>query len=75
MKWNSLVIAMLLLHSAAAQESYRMTHEKFKNRMAGNSYLLYAETALLQAALTYTQAKVDYRLAAVKLKRAVGAMQ
>lgn len=58
-----------------AQEAYRMTHEKFKNGMASNSDLLDAETALLQAKLTLTQTKVDFKVAAAKLKRAVGALQ
>ena len=63
-------------HSGAeqAQESYRMTHEKFKTGMASNSDLLDAETALLQANLTYTQAKVDFKVAAARLKRAVGGL-
>jgi outer membrane protein TolC len=58
-----------------AQESYRMTREKFKMGMASNSDLLDAETALLQAKLTFMQARVDYKVAAAKLKRAVGGLQ
>jgi outer membrane protein len=55
-----------------AQESYRMTSEKFKNGMASNTDLLDAEIALLQAKLTHTQSIVDCTLALAKLKKAVG---
>jgi outer membrane protein len=58
-----------------AKESYRMTHEKFKSGVASNSDLLDAETALLQANLTQTQATVDYAVAIAKLKRAMGEAQ
>ena len=58
-----------------AKESYRMTHEKFKSGVASNSDLLDAETALLQANLTQTQAAVDYAVAIAKLKRAMGEAQ
>ncbi len=55
-----------------AQESYRMTSEKYKNGVASNTDLLDAETALLQAKLTHTQAVVDYTLAIARLKKAIG---
>jgi outer membrane protein TolC len=55
-----------------AQESYRMTSEKFKNGMAFNTDLLDAEVALLQAKLTHTQAVVDCTIALARLKKAVG---
>lgn len=55
-----------------AKESYRMTQEKYKSGMASNSDLLDAETALLQAKLTHTNATVDYAIALSKLKRATG---
>lgn len=55
-----------------AQESYRMTAEKFKNGMTSNTELLDAEVALLQAKLTHTQAIVDCTIALAKLKKAVG---
>jgi outer membrane protein len=55
-----------------ARESYRMTSEKFKNGVASNAEVLDAESALLQAQLTHTQAIVDYTLAIARLKKAVG---
>jgi len=55
-----------------AQESYRITSEKFKNGLASNADLLDAEIALLQAKLTHTQSSVEYTLAAARLKKAVG---
>jgi outer membrane protein len=55
-----------------AQESYRMTSEKFKNGMTSNTDLLDAEMALLQAKLTHTQSIVDCTLALARLKKAVG---
>jgi len=58
-----------------AQESYRMTSEKYKNGLTSNAELLDAETALLQAKLTHTQAVVDYTLALARLKKAVGENQ
>ena len=58
-----------------AQESYRMTSEKYKNGLTSNTELLDAETALLQAKLTHTQAVVDYALALARLKKAVGENQ
>ena len=58
-----------------AQESFRMTSEKFKNGVASNTELLDAETVLLQAKLTHTQAEVERTLALSRLKRAVGENQ
>lgn len=58
-----------------AKESYRMTLEKFKNGVASNADLLDAETALLQAKMTHTQAEVECTLALSRLKRAIGDSQ
>jgi outer membrane protein len=58
-----------------AQESFRMTYEKFKNGLASNTDLLDAEMALLQAKLTHTQAVVDCTLALARLKKVVGDSQ
>jgi outer membrane protein len=58
-----------------AQESYRMTSEKFKNGMTSNTDLLDAEMALLQAKLLHTQAVVDCTLALARLKKATGENQ
>ena len=55
-----------------AQESYRMTLEKYKNGVTSNTEMLDAEIALLQAKLTHTQAIVDCTLALARLKKAVG---
>jgi outer membrane protein TolC len=58
-----------------AQESYRMTSEKYKNGLTSNTDMLDAEIALLQAKLTHTQSVVDYTLAIARLKRAIGENQ
>jgi outer membrane protein TolC len=58
-----------------AQESYRMTSEKFKNGVASNTDMLDAETALLQAKLTHTQAIIEFTLAIARLKKAVGEIE
>jgi outer membrane protein len=55
-----------------AQESYRMTSEKYKNGLTSNTDMLDAEIALLQAKLTHTQSIVDCTLALARLKRAIG---
>jgi outer membrane protein TolC len=55
-----------------AQESYRMTSEKYKHGMNSSTEMLDAETALLQAKLTHTQAIVDCTLALARLKKAIG---
>jgi outer membrane protein len=58
-----------------AQESYRMTSEKYKNGVASNTDMLDGETALLQAKLTHTQAVVECTLALARLKKAVGEIE
>jgi outer membrane protein TolC len=58
-----------------AQESFRITSEKFRNGFASNTDLLDAEVALLQSKLTYTQSIVDFTVALARLKRAVGYSQ
>ncbi len=55
-----------------AQESYRMTSEKYRNGITSNTDMLDAEIALLQAKLTHTQSVVDCTLALARLKRAIG---
>jgi outer membrane protein len=55
-----------------AEESYRITNEKFKAGVALNSDLLDAEAALLQAGWNHIQALVDHELAQARLQRAVG---
>jgi outer membrane protein TolC len=55
-----------------AEESYRITSEKFKRGLASNTDLLDAELALLQARLTETQAVVEYAIQIQKLNRSVG---
>ncbi len=55
-----------------AEESYRITDERFKEGLALNTDLLDAEFVLLQARLNRTQALVDYALAEARLEKAVG---
>jgi outer membrane protein len=55
-----------------AAESLRETRERFKEGAALNADVLDAETALLQARLSYTQALVDSELARARLIKAAG---
>ena len=55
-----------------ATESHRITSEKFKQGLITNSEMLDAETALLQAGISHTQAMIDYALAVARLKKAIG---
>jgi outer membrane protein len=57
---------------AHAEENYRVTNKRFKEGVAQNSDLLDAEVALLQAKTQYTQARVDFELAAARLQKAIG---
>lgn len=55
-----------------AEESYRITNERFKRGVALNSELLDAEVALLEAQTNYTHALIDSQLAQARLQKAVG---
>ncbi len=55
-----------------AEESYRVTNQRFKEGLAQNSDLLDAEVALLQARTNSTQALVDYELTGARLQKAIG---
>jgi outer membrane protein len=55
-----------------AEENFRIVSEKYMNGLALNSELLDAEYFLLQAKLDRTNARIDYELASINLKRAVG---
>ncbi|MCB0834245.1 MAG: TolC family protein [Bacteroidetes bacterium] len=55
-----------------AEESYRITSEKFRRGVALTTDLLDAEVAVLQAKTNHTQALVDYVLAKARLQKAVG---
>jgi len=57
---------------AQAEENLRVTNERFKEGVALNSDVLDAETALLQAKTSRTQALVDHELAKARLAKAVG---
>jgi outer membrane protein len=56
-----------------AEENHRMTRERFQAGLTTNSELLDAETALLQAKVSRTQAQIDYEIARAKLKKSLGA--
>lgn len=56
-----------------ATESHRMTSEKFKQGLVTNAEMLDAETALMQARISFTNAMIDHALATARLNRAVGA--
>ncbi len=55
-----------------AQESYRITSEKYKQGVVLTTDLLDAEVALLTAKTANTRALVDYELAQAKLLKAIG---
>ena len=55
-----------------ANESYRITAEKFKTGLATSSELLDAEVALLHSKLQFTQSLVDHELAQVRLEKVIG---
>ncbi len=55
-----------------AEENYRVTKRRFNEGLTLNSDMLDAEVALLQARTNYTQALVDYELAAARLDKAIG---
>jgi len=60
------------LGSRQAEESHRITSEKFSQGLASSTDLLDAEMALLQARLTETQAYAEYAIQNEKLRRALG---
>jgi outer membrane protein TolC len=55
-----------------AEESHRVTNEKFRAGLALNTDLLDAEVALLQAKTDFTQTLVDYEIALSGLRKATG---
>jgi outer membrane protein TolC len=55
-----------------AEESYRVTMEKYNVQLATGTDIVDAETSLYQAKTGYTNALIDYRIAFVKLYRSVG---
>jgi len=58
-----------------AEETQRVTKEKFQQGVASNTDLLDSEVALLQARLAETQASVDYVVQIERLKRAMGELR
>ncbi|MFH0990403.1 MAG: TolC family protein [bacterium] len=58
-----------------AEESFRITKEKFRTGLISSTELLDAEMALLQAKLTHIQSVIDQVLAATRLKKATGDLQ
>jgi outer membrane protein TolC len=57
---------------AAAEESYRVRHELYRNGRATNVELLDAESALFQAGFDLVNARADLRIAQARLRHAVG---
>lgn len=57
---------------AEAEESYRITSEKFKRGVALTTDLLDAEVAVLRAKTDHTDALVEYELAEARLLKAIG---
>ena len=65
-------IGVASIGTKQAEESYRITKERFKQGVSTTTDLLDAEVALLQARLNETQALVDYVIQKEKLNRALG---
>jgi outer membrane protein TolC len=57
---------------ASAEEGYRVARELFNNGRGTATTLIDAENALAQTRFDYLQAKVDARLARIRLEHAVG---
>ncbi len=55
-----------------AEESYRISDQKFKVGLVTNTDLMDAEVALLQAKLNYSQSLTDLEIARVSLEKATG---
>ncbi len=55
-----------------AEESYRISDQKFKVGLVTNTDLMDAEVALLQAKLSYSQALTDLEIARINLEKATG---
>ncbi len=55
-----------------AEESYRISDQKFKVGLVTNTDLMDSEVALLQAKLNYSQALTDLEIARVGLEKATG---
>ena len=65
-------IALTMETIKQAEENYRTLNERFKNGAALSSDLLDAETALLQAKISYSSSLCDYEVANAKLIRSIG---
>jgi outer membrane protein TolC len=55
-----------------AEESYRISDQKFRVGLVTNTDLMDAEVALLQAKLSYSQALTDLEIARINLEKATG---
>lgn len=55
-----------------AEESYRISDQKFKVGLVTNTDLMDAEVALLQAKLNYSQALTDLEISRINLEKATG---
>ncbi|GJQ20392.1 MAG: transporter [Bacteroidia bacterium] len=58
-----------------AQESYRITHEKFRQGLATSSDLLDAEVALLQARTTEANALAEFAVQQQRFRKALGILE
>lgn len=67
-------IAVVQMAMKDAEESYRVTDQKFRVGLATNTDLKDAELTLLQAKLNYAQALTDLEIARVNLRRAIGSL-
>jgi outer membrane protein TolC len=55
-----------------AEESMKVTSDKFKNGLAQSSDIVDSETALINARTNYTNSIVDFELAKAKLDKSIG---
>ena len=65
-------IEVMRLGILQAEESSRMTSDRYHNGLATSTELLDASVALLQARTNLTGARVEFAIAAARLTRALG---
>jgi outer membrane protein TolC len=68
-------ISIAKLGVEQAEESLRVTKNRFAGGFATNTEVLDAEVALLQAQLNFTVATADHEIADAKMKKAVGTLE
>ena len=66
-------VALTAVHQA--EENYRTSYEKYREGLLLTSDLLDANSDLLRARVSHTQALVDYEIGLARLERSIGKTQ